>query len=80
MSPLGIIAPNQEYDAGITDAKITVRVSRYFIVITVNGLDIYFAKLIGKIDGVGMATGYNADLTGLSFPAPPEVSGSKEAP
>ena len=78
--PFGIIAPNQEYEAGITDARITVRVSRYFTVINVNGLDIYFEKLTGKIDGVGMATGCKADSSGLSFPAPLESSESEKAP
>ena len=77
--PFGIIAPNQEYESGITDARITVRVSRYFTVINVNGLDIYFEELTGKFDGVGMASGCKLGSNGLSTPAPPEVSASKEA-
>ena len=43
-----------DYEAGITNARILVRTRDMFTVITVNGLDIYFHRLTGKIDGVGL--------------------------
>jgi hypothetical protein len=46
-----------EYEAGITDARITVRVRDLFTIINVNGLDIYFHRLTGTIDGVGSMSG-----------------------
>jgi hypothetical protein len=46
-----------DYKAGITDARIRVRVGEMFTVITVDGLDIYFHRLTGQIDGVGLAAG-----------------------
>lgn len=45
-----------DYTASITDARVKVRASGMFTIITVNGLDIYFHRLTGKIDGVGFAT------------------------
>jgi hypothetical protein len=42
-----------DYEAGITDATIKVRVRDLFTIIEVNGLEIYFHRLTGSIDGVG---------------------------
>lgn len=42
-----------DYEAGICQAHIRVRKGCLFTVITVNGLDIYFCRLTGSIDGVG---------------------------
>ncbi len=50
----GFIRPC-DYKAGITAANISVRVHDLFTVVTVNGLDIYFTRLTGKIDGVGFS-------------------------
>jgi len=44
-----------DYEAGICKASISVRIHSLFTVITVNGLDIYFKRLSGKIDGVGFS-------------------------
>jgi hypothetical protein len=44
-----------DYDAGITDANISVRVHPLFTVVRVNGLDIYFHRITGVIDGVGVS-------------------------
>jgi hypothetical protein len=49
-----------DYEAGITNATIKVRVGALFTIIDVNGLEIYFHRLTGKIDGVG---GAPADLS-----------------
>jgi hypothetical protein len=46
---------NCEYDAGITRAHVSVRVGDLFTVVRVNGLDIYFHRLTGAIDGVGFS-------------------------
>jgi len=42
-----------DYKAGITDANISVRAKELFTIVTVNGLEIYFHRLTGRIDGVG---------------------------
>src|SRR5437867_4164086 len=45
------------YSAYVTHAIVHVRVGPLFTVVTVNGLDIYFHRLTGKIDGVGFSPG-----------------------
>lgn len=55
-----------DYQAGITDAHIRVRVGEIFTVITVNGLDIYFHRLTGWIDGVGTMSHCTQDPVSLS--------------
>ena len=52
----GIVA-DQTYEAEIAPAHIRVHVGPLFSVVTVNGLDIYFHRLTGKITGVGFPTG-----------------------
>jgi hypothetical protein len=37
-------------------ASVVVRTGRRFTVICVNGIDIYFNRLSGRIDGVGAST------------------------
>ena len=44
-----------DYSASICEARIKVRAEKLFTVITVNGLDIFFHRLTGKIDGVGFS-------------------------
>jgi len=55
----------QSYEAEVTDARGRVSLSPLFSVVSVNGLDIYFHRLTGRIDGVGFSasTGYKADET-----------------
>lgn len=43
-----------DYTATVCDARIRVRARELFTIITVNGLDIYFHRLTGGIDGVGL--------------------------
>ncbi len=43
------------------NAAISVRTRDLFTIITVNGLDIYFHRLTGAIDGVGFSQ--NADCS-----------------
>jgi len=49
------IVVNQTYEAAITRAKVRVHLGPLFSVVSVNGLDIYFHRLTGKIDGVGFS-------------------------
>ena len=45
----------QTYDAQVTNARVRVYLGPLFSVVSVNGLDIYFHRLTGKIDGVGLS-------------------------
>jgi hypothetical protein len=65
-----------DYGAKITDAHIKVRVQELFTIVQVNGLDIYFRRLTGEIDGVGFTPCCTQDQTRVSefFPEPPEPS------
>src|SRR5262249_31348555 len=49
------ILVDQTYEAAITQAKVRVHLGPLFSVVSVNGLDIYFHRLTGKIDGVGFS-------------------------
>jgi hypothetical protein len=53
----------QTYEAEITRARVRVHLSPLFSVVSVNGVDIYFHRLTGRIDGVGFSAprGYKAD-------------------
>jgi hypothetical protein len=55
----------QSYEAEITSARVRVSLSPLFSVVSVNGLDIYFHRLTGRIDCVGFSAsaGYKADET-----------------
>jgi hypothetical protein len=46
-----------DYQSGVADATIKVRVHDLFTIIEVNGLEIYFHRLTGTIDGVGAMCG-----------------------
>ena len=46
---------NQSYDAVVTPATVRVQLGPLFSVVSVNGLDVYFHRLTGKIDGVGFS-------------------------
>jgi hypothetical protein len=57
-----------DYKAGVTDATIKVRVRDLFTIIEVNGLEIYFHRLTGSIDGVGAMCGCKQGSTPQSIP------------
>lgn len=42
------------YIGEATRARVSVRIRPLFTVITVNGIDVYFTRLTGSIDGTGM--------------------------
>lgn len=50
-----------DYSASTTDAQVSVRVRELFTIVTVNGLEIYFHRLTGTIDGIGSTCGYRPD-------------------
>ncbi len=53
----GFASPIREcdYRAGTCRAHITVSQKELFTIVCVNGLDIYFSRLSGQIDGVGFS-------------------------
>lgn len=42
-----------EYESVGTSTRVTVRRTALYTIITVNGVDVYFYRLTGGIDGVG---------------------------
>src|SRR5271157_6028102 len=63
------------YGGTTTKAEITVRHGGLFTIISVNGLDIYFHRLTGSIDGVGTMSCCKSDQADGSAPLP-DLSGS----
>jgi hypothetical protein len=47
----------QTYEANIARATVRVRLGPLFTVVSVNRMDIYFHRLTGRIDGVGVSPG-----------------------
>src|SRR5262245_43207726 len=43
------------YDSPATDTHVTVRRSAYFTVVTVNGVQVYFNRLSGCLDGTAVS-------------------------
>lgn len=50
----GLVA-SQTYEAQIARATVRVALGPLFSIVSVNGLDIYFHRLTGKIDGIGIS-------------------------
>jgi hypothetical protein len=46
---------DQSYEAVNTPARVRVHLGPLFSVVSVNGLDVYFHRLTGRIDGVGFS-------------------------
>ncbi len=73
----GIIQPGT-YQAGIGDASIRVTLGPLFTVVSVNGVDVYFDRFTGAIDGVGFSMATSCTPAGTrrpersAVPAPPE--------
>ncbi len=44
-----------DYAATAHDVRVLVKAGELFTIITVNGLDIYFHRLTGSIDGIGLS-------------------------
>jgi hypothetical protein len=49
------IVVEQAYEANIARATVRVRLGPLFTVVSVNGMDIYFHRLTGRIDGIGVS-------------------------
>ena len=76
----GVVLPGT-YEAGIGRASVRVTLGPLFTVVTVNGVDVYFHRLTGAIDGVGFnapADYTPADLPESGFPRARPVE--REAP
>src|SRR5258707_13000908 len=58
------------YGGSTAKAEITVRHGGLFTIISVNGLDIYFHRLTGSIDGVGSMSCCKPDSTHGSVELP----------
>jgi hypothetical protein len=58
------------YSGSTARAEITVRHGGLFTIISVNGLDIYFHRLTGSIDGVGAMSCCKLDQVHGSAPLP----------
>jgi hypothetical protein len=58
------------YSGSAAKAEITVRLSGMFTIISVNGLDIYFHRLTGSIDGLGTMSCCKLDQTHESMSLP----------
>jgi hypothetical protein len=61
LNKLGIpgFVGDTEFRSRRLDAHVRVRRRRLFTIVSVNGLDVYFRRLTGRLDGVGgAATGY----------------------
>lgn len=69
-----------EYDASVTRAHIGVRSSTLFTVVSVNGFDVYFRRLTGRIDGVGAGVSPNADCNLPASSCQAELSAHLGAP
>lgn len=71
------IVRNCNYEASICQASISVRTGQLFTVVRVNGLDVYFHRLTGTIDGVGFSPAFDCKLAStqqsIDFGAPPAV-------
>ena len=44
-----------DYKASVCEGNVSVRIGPLFTVVTVNDLDVYFHRLTGTIDGVGLS-------------------------
>ena len=58
------IVRRSDYRASIANVTVRVRTSPRFTVITVNGIDVYFERLTGRIDGVGSSPVVDYSLSG----------------
>ena len=60
-------------------AAVVVKRGRLFTVVCVNGVDVYFNRFSGRIDGVGSSGSADCMLAGAPAPAP-AAAGSWSAP
>ena len=59
-----------DYEGGVAKSNISVRTKELFTIITINGLEVYFHRLTGTIDGVGARSDYKQDSSDLSSTSP----------
>ena len=51
----GFVQPT-DYNAKSAEVRVKVTTSRLYTVVSVNGIDVYFDRLTGEIDGTGAAS------------------------
>ncbi len=51
----GLVQETEYRSSKIADVEVRVRNTRLFTIVTVNGLDVYFDRLTGRIDGTGFS-------------------------
>ena len=72
------IVQDCDYEASICKGIISVRRGPFFTVIRVNGLDVYFHRLTGRIDGIGFSPNADCRLDSkqqsIDFGVPPAVA------
>jgi hypothetical protein len=79
-----------DYRSGALGVTVKVEHRDLFTVITVNGLDVYFKRISGEIDGVGISqaayctTGVTLGLADLdekpfAIPPPPQMQNTPES-
>ena len=42
-----------DYHGAATSAAVRVRLTDFYTIVSVNGVDVYFTRLTGRIDGTG---------------------------
>ena len=57
LAGLPCIVREGEYSSPSAGVTVRVRSSSLFTVVTVNGVDVYFYRLSGEYDGVGISNG-----------------------
>ncbi len=51
-----------DYDASACQATVSVKTGQLFTVVRVNGMDVYFNRLTGTIDGIGFNPAFDCTL------------------
>ena len=64
----GVVQPGT-YQAGIGQASVRVTLGPLFTVVTVNGVDVYFDRFTGAVDGVGFKVADGCVLADTPGPA-----------
>jgi hypothetical protein len=64
----GVVQPGT-YEAGIGQVSVRVTVGPLFTVMTVNGVDVYFDRFTGTVDGVGFGVASGCTLADPPRPA-----------
>jgi hypothetical protein len=64
----GVVQPGT-YEAGIGQASVRITLGPLFTVVTVNGVDVYFDRFTGAVDGAGFRVADGCALADTPRPA-----------